>query len=126
MKIILEKEEAQELFYNAMCDGINILSKYGHQIQWNDEDYSEIRRQLLADDPKCDICFEDILMEMINEGKSILIGKGNELLNITLDLIYNNSNKIPYTTLINLIRGDYDSNDIDVYFQHILYGKMIY
>ena len=46
MKIILEKQEAESMFYNSLCNGLNELSYYGLQLSFFDADYAKAAKKL--------------------------------------------------------------------------------
>ena len=40
MKITLEKQESEEIFFNAMCNGLGYVTGYGLELDYKEEEYA--------------------------------------------------------------------------------------
>ena len=71
MKIILEKNEAEEIFFNAMCNGLGYVTGYDLELDFNESEYKAAATKLKAEDGSP--CFEDVLMQILRDGGSITL-----------------------------------------------------
>ena len=130
MEIKLNDEEKLNFFYNALCNGLGLLGDYGLQLEYNKEEYSEAKKKLAIENPKIAVCYEDILMEMIKNGKVLNIideeCDGEYNANISLDIILSNMDKTPIENLMNIYTENDDAWDADVLLQTVLYGEIIF
>jgi hypothetical protein len=130
MEIKLTKEEKLNFFYDALCNGLGSLRYYNLQLEFNEEDYFEFKKKLTEENPKSAVCYEDVLMEMIKNGKVLNIidegydGEYNAI--ISLDTILSNMEKTPIENLMNIYNENADAWDADVLLQTVLYGEIIF
>jgi hypothetical protein len=130
MEIKLTKEEKLNFFYDALCNGLGSLRDYNLQLEFNEEDYFEFKKKLTEENPKIAVCYEDVLMEMIKNGKVLNIidegydGEYNAI--ISLDTILSNMEKTPIENLMNIYNENADAWDADVLLQTVLYGEIIF
>jgi hypothetical protein len=73
MKIVLTEQESEQYFFDAMCNGLNELAYYDLELDYNENEFSDTKHKLGVASPGIMICYEDILMEMLREGKSLWI-----------------------------------------------------
>lgn len=72
MKIIFEKSEAEQYFFDAMCNSLNQISYYGCYMQYKDKDYKQAKEKLESTMDTM-ICYEDILMQILRDGNTLTI-----------------------------------------------------
>ena len=76
MKIILTKEEAEQHFHNALCNGSQIRY-YGLHLDYSDKDYAKAKKSLVKKQDKGEfkptICCEDIWMEILRVGGKLTL-----------------------------------------------------
>ena len=46
MKIILEKQEAEEIFFNAMCNGLGYVTGYDLELDFDETEYKAAATKL--------------------------------------------------------------------------------
>jgi hypothetical protein len=94
MKILLEKSEAEEMFYDALCNGLNELSYYGLKFSFFDQDYETACDKLKAETNRTStICYEDVLMQILRDGKKLSVSR----LHITVSLLQGSRVRIAWT-----------------------------
>ncbi len=71
MKLILEKEEAIEIIYSALCNGgLAILQESEVILNVSPEDYKQAKYELI-EASKASICLEDVYVQILRSGKSL-------------------------------------------------------
>ena len=72
MKIIFEKSEAEQYFYDALCNGLGQIGYYGCELDYKTKDYMEAKAKLEFTMDTM-ICIEDILMQILRDGNTLTI-----------------------------------------------------
>ena len=109
MKIVLEKEEAEKHFHNALCNGSQIRY-YGLQLDYAEKEYTAAKKSLEKKRKSGEftdtICCEDIWMEILRlGGKLVLVDEENGMGNksITLKDVHTKVAKTPIYQLMRLM-----------------------
>lgn len=128
MKILLTPQESEQHFYDAMCNGLNELGYYDLELDYDDNEYHETKHKLGAASPGIIVCYEDVLMEMLREGKSLHIVDVNEdeRFPITLQLVHDRVQETPHRHLMDSINERGDATTADCILQTVIYGEVIY
>ena len=128
MKILLTPQESEQHFYDAMCNGLNELGYYDLELDYDDNEYHETKHKLNAASPGILVCYEDVLMEMLREGKSLHIVDVNEdeRFPITLQLVHDRVQETPHRHLMDSINERGDATTADCILQTVIYGEVIY
>ena len=128
MKVILEHQESENLFYDALCNGLNELSYYDLEIDYDKELYIEAKKILKALTPEETICHEDILMQMLRSGKTIWVLDitDDERHPITLQLVHDRVVNTPIRHLMDAINERGDATTADCILQTVIYDEVIY
>jgi len=86
MKLILEKEEAIEIIYSALCNGgLAILQESEVILNVSPEDYKQAKYELI-EASKVGICLEDVYVQILRSGKSLCFYDNNEEANVQFDI----------------------------------------
>ena len=132
MKIVLEKQEAETHFHNALCNGSN-LSYYGLVLDYSEKDYKAAKKSLEVKQKKGEftetICREDVWMEILRiGGKLTLIDEENGVGNksITLKDVHSRVAKTPIRNLMDAINENDDADTADAILQTVFYKKVIF
>ena len=123
MKIQLTHQESESIFFDALCNGLNELCYYDLDVRYNEDDYREAREKLESP------CFEDVLMQMLRDGKYIYLHDLNdedEVHAINLDKVHENVEKAPLRHLMDAINEDGDATTADVILQTVFLGEVIF
>jgi hypothetical protein len=127
MKIQLTKQEAEKYFLNALCNGLTYFQSYGIDLLINDNEYNKAR-ETAKDEDGGKACYEDILLEMLRNGSTLLaedsyMGKTHKL---TLNKMYKQMNKVPTKTLMEMINQQDDADTGDIILQICFIGEHTY
>jgi hypothetical protein len=71
MKIVLTNQEAETMFHNALCNGLDYISGYGLELKAKDDEYEAAKQRLKEQTPNNTVCYEDILLEVLKGGGSL-------------------------------------------------------
>lgn len=71
MKVILTPEEAEQYFYNAMCNGFRYIHNYHGKLKLNSDEYKQALSVLK--DTNQTTRYEDVLMQMLRMGYSLTL-----------------------------------------------------
>tara|TARA_R110002074_G_scaffold27013_3_gene78812 strand:- start:5414 stop:5791 length:378 start_codon:yes stop_codon:yes gene_type:complete len=124
MKIILTKEESEELFYNSICNGLDYISGYGIELDFTKSDYEKAISNGKTS------CYEDILMQILRDGNTLKIidhecdGEYNAL--ITLENVHSRVQNTPTDHLMDAINENDDACTADVILQTVIYEDIIF
>jgi hypothetical protein len=145
--INLSKEKSEKYFHNALCNGLGAMcNDYQMEFKYDKNRYSEAKRTLTAkikkgkipvnmlssyDDTPVrvkDICFEDVLMEMLRNGDKLFIKQyGDKSKAITLNTIHKRVSKTALHHLIEYINETGgDSVTASEVLQTVFLGESIY
>ena len=128
MKIILEKQEAEEIFFNAMCNGLGYVTGYDLELDVNEAEYKTAATKLK--DAGTSPCFEDVLMQMLRDGNKITlvdIGcEGEYTRSITLADVHERVSLTPASHLLDMINENDDACTADVVLQTVFIEDIIF
>ena len=138
MEITLTKKEAEEYFYNAICNGLNYVLGYGLRLSYNEneylkakqslKEYQEVQESLKAQTKQ--ICYEDIYMEMLRMGFELTFidqeGGGSMTRSVTLNDIHEKVAKSPAWALVQMSDETDDASTADAIIQTVFYGEIIF
>lgn len=126
MTIELTNTEAEEIFYNSLCNaaGTGWLAGYGLEVDCNEDDYKAAKQKLETP------CLEDVWMQVLKDGKELSIvdheNDGEYTKAIKLEDIHNRIKLVPFDVLTNIETGCDDVIDADVVIQTIFFGEVIF
>lgn len=131
MKIYLETKECENVFYDALCNGLSYIRGYGLELRFNNEQYDKAKQTLKTAIKVPDevICYEDVLMELLRQGGYLILRdvEGNEDdATITLNEVHNRMHLVPANTLIAVLEETGDACDADVVLQTVFLKEVIY
>ena len=127
MKIVLTKKESQDIFYNALCNGLGEIRHYGKWLDYSGGRYLDAYE--LLNKKGTSACHEDILIQMLKSGCQIHIGDYEELdlrHTITMATVYERVCKTPIENLLNIIKEEDDAWDADAVLQTVFFNEIIY
>lgn len=128
MKILFEPKEAEQLFHTAMCNvlGTDYHTNHGLELVYDAKEYEESRSKLITESL---ICFEDVLMQMLRDGKQIKlvdIEGDDEEFSITLQDVHERISQTPTVALLNEMNGTGDVIDSDAIIQTVFFGDVVF
>jgi len=127
MKIQLTKQEAEKYFYNALCNGLGYFESYGIELKYDEKEYKKATKTAKAEDGG-KVCYEDVFMEMLKNGNTLLAEdlNTNETYILTLESMYFQMNEVPVKTLMEMINERDDADTGDIILQVCFIGEHTY
>jgi len=132
MEIKLSKEESEEYFYNALCNGLGYISGYGLELDDDSESIVAARKNAkkrLNEKEATGWCYEDVLMEMLRGGDQLVLidyDNDEERFVITLDDVHNKVQTAPVNHILDMAEGRDDAVTADVILQTVFFGEVIF
>lgn len=130
MKIILEPQESEEMFHNALCNGLSYISGYGLVLETDEQDYQAAKQSLKQKNPDQGICYEDVLLEVLRLGKTLSLideeGDGENNSTISLSDVHERVSQTPIRFLTDMITENDDAETADVIIQTVFYQDIIF
>ena len=128
MKLILEKQEAEEIFFNAMCNGLGYVTGYDLELDFDESEYKAAATKLKENGTSP--CFEDVLMQILRDGGSITLEdigcEGEYTKSITLADVHERVALTPTSHLMDMINENDDACTADVVLQTVFFEDIIF
>ena len=127
MKIVLTHEESEIYFHNALCNGLDYISGYGIDVNYDATAYKVARAKL--DSPCFGPCFEDILLQLLKDGGTLTIVDnegGMDEVEITINDVYERVQNTPFNHLTDMIKEEDDAETADVILQTVFYNEVVF
>lgn len=130
MKILLEKTESEELFYNSLCNGLGYIGGYGLELTFDDDDYEKAKKTLKRLTPDTTICYEDVLMQVLREGGELTLidheCEGEYTSKIKMEDVHERVVLTPIRHLTDAINERDDAETADCIIQSVFYKEVIF
>ena len=131
MKILLTQTEAEDLFYDALCNALNYIeSGYDLELTYTKAAYNTAKSNLKAQKgPDFAICYEDILMQILRDGNSLKIvdhGYDSYTRSITIADVHEKVALTPVDHLLDAINENGDASTGDCILQSVFFGEIIF
>ena len=127
MKIQLTNQEAEQMFYDALCNGLSELYYHDLELEFNQSEYDKARDELKRGDGS--VCYEDILMQMLRNGAFLrLVDNGGyeEPAIIWLSDVHERVANTDARHLLDMHEGNDDACTADAILQTVFLGEVIY
>jgi hypothetical protein len=123
MKVVLTHEESENLFFDALCNGLGyVCSGYDLELDYNEELYNEVRQS--------GNCFEDVLMNILRGGGSLTLKDigydGEYTKTINLEDVHERVANTPITHLMDAINERGDCVTADVILQSVFFNEVVF
>ena len=123
MKVVLTHEESENLFFDALCNGLGYVeSGYSLRLEFSDLEFKDAKEKLSGG------CYEDILMGILRNGGSLTLRDFDDYTEtIFLKDVHERVADTPIRHLLDAIneRGDADTADViiqSVFFKEVVFG----
>ena len=128
VKIVLTPEKSEELFYDALCNGLSYISDYNLELVYESEEYKKSREKLKANTPNNSVCYEDVLMQMLRDGYklSLLDWESEEKQSITINDVHQKVQNVGLKDILDCVSGNDDANTADAILQTVFYGEVLF
>jgi hypothetical protein len=128
MTIKLSNAKAEEIFFDALCNGLGQLGMYGLLLDVNVNHYRDASSQL--ETIFRSICFEDVLIKMLKLGYPLSFKDdecdGEYDAHVTLDSIHERVPTAPSYLLDAMLTGEDDACTADGILQWVMYNEIIF
>lgn len=130
MKVLLEKEEAEKLFHNALCGvyGSGYWGGYGLSFEYDRDQYRLISEGIKAGGKRP--CHEDVLLGMLKAGGELSVKDhecdGSYDKTITLKDIHEKIGSADVQRILAVTNGTGDVVDDDCVLQNLFFGEVIF
>jgi hypothetical protein len=128
-KITLTPELSEELFHNALCNGLGYISGYGLSVDYSKKDYADAKAKLVDTSEFGGVCYEDVLLQILKDGNTISIVDeegGEDTVSITLAHVHTRVQETPTDYLLQMINEEDDAVTSDVILQTVFLGEIVY
>jgi hypothetical protein len=130
MEIKLTPQESEQYFYNSLCNGLSYMSGYGLDLECDDAAYKTAKQSLKDKSPDTTLCYEDIYMEVLRQGGSLVMNDvendGDYTRSITLNEIHERVQKTMTRHLMDAINETDDAETADVILQTVFFEDIIF
>ena len=130
MEIVMSNEESEQIFFNALCNGLSEVTSYGLVFSYESAAYNNAKEKLKEEDPSGSRihCFEDVIIKMLRMGGSISLIEedGGSDWTITLKEVHERVKNTPIEYLADVINETDDAITADVILQTVFCNEIIY
>jgi len=130
MKILLTNEESETMFHNALCNGLSYISGYGLKLDYSKADYASAREELNKANPDTTICYEDVLLKMLQMGYKLTLvdkeGDGAYTSEIGINEVHERVQLAPARNIMNILDETDDADDADIIIQTVFFNEVIF
>lgn len=134
MQIILTKEESEEFFLTALCNGVSTgqMRSHGLVVDCDDNHYQSAKEKLLKKTDGKAVCIEDVYMQILRDGNPLIVtdeeGGGDSEYNVkvTLDMVHERVHTAPVQVLVNVHNEQDDAEDADAILQTVFFNEIIF
>ena len=130
MKILLTNEESETMFHNALCSGLSYISGYGLKLDYSKADYTSAREEFIKANPDTAICYEDVLLKMLQMGYKLTLvdeeGDGAYTREIGIVEVHERVMLAPARNIMNILDETDDAEDADIIIQTVFYQDIIF
>lgn len=126
--ITLTHQESEQYFYNALCNGLGYISSYGLELEYDEKDYQDAKRNLVSKGMESP-CYEDVLMEILIMGKTLTLKDNQDIepdSTITIEDVWNRVKETPFEHLSNMINENDDAITADIILQTVFLNEVMY
>lgn len=129
MQVILTPQESEDFFHRALCNSLSCLGDYNVYLRYKNESYNVAKDQLQEENPDAMICYEDVIMKILKNGKKIFFKDEEDEENtktVTLKDVHEKVQTTPFRYLVDMNNEEDDADTGDAVLQTVLYGDIIY
>jgi hypothetical protein len=130
MKITLTPTESDEMFHNALCNGLGYIEEgYGLEFEYSEKEY-QAAKETLTKGKDTWVCYEDVLIQILRDGGSLIMNdiecEGEYTSEITLKDVHERVAETPLRFLTQMINEEDDAETADVVLQTVFFKEIIF
>lgn len=128
MKIVLTPQESEQMFHDALCNGLDYMYGYGLELLYDERSYIKAKNAIKKERPDEVVCYEEVFMQILKlGGKLDLYDEESEEHNIiSLEDVHERVALTPIGHLTDMIEGRDDADTADVIIQTVFLGEVIF
>jgi hypothetical protein len=130
MKIILDNEESEKFFHNALCNSMGEVCGYGLSFGYDGKEYKAAAKKLKDESPNSEICREDVWMQILKDGGSLYLiddeDDDEEKHIVTLKDVHKKVSEVDVRHLTDMINENDDAYTGDAIIQTVFFGEIVY
>lgn len=130
MKVILTEKESEDMFYNALCNGMSELNSYGVRLISRKGTYAQAKQNLLDKyGEDAGICLEDVWMQILRDGNELIFVDEEDTEDpkrIKLSDVHNKVCNTPFRHLADMQLEQDDACTADAILQTVIYGEILF
>jgi hypothetical protein len=128
MKIILENDEKDNLFFLCLADGLAMLEENGIILTYSDSSYKKAVKSFTEKYGEKELTHEGVLLEMMKIGYGLNFKDYENEYDVVLNYedMLNAFDKVDTKILLRMFDEFYDGYDAFNLLQCILYGELIF
>ncbi|CAB4219101.1 hypothetical protein UFOVP1604_184 [uncultured Caudovirales phage] len=130
MEIRLTTTESEEIFHTALCNALGYVQGYGIELDFFKQDYERASSALKKESPGTQICYEDVLLRLLKDGKELTMVDhecdGEYTRSISIKDVHERVSKTPIRHLMNMINEEDDAETADVVLQTVFFEDVIF
>lgn len=127
-KPLIDKERAEEIFLNALCNGAGEFAMYGFSLDYDAKDYKKACAKFKSERKAYSV--EDVWMTILKSGGYLKFvdheGGGLYTRKIFLKDVHDKVVLTPMVHLSNMLTGQDDAETADCIIQSVLFGELIF
>ena len=119
MEIVLTKQESEDYFHAALCNGLGYMGGYGLVLEYNKEEYKAAREQIKSTGNSP--CYEDVLLEILKMGGTLTF--------VDVECVGEYTRTISLADVherVAMIRENDDADTADVLIQTVFFEEVIF
>lgn len=117
MKIILTEEESLKCLFDALCDGLHILTNDCNlDLKYNKEEYKSSLSKLKKP------YFEEVLIQMLKDGYKLTLDNHS----IEIKDVYKRISNAPANHILKVLEERGDAINAEVILQYVFFNEEIY
>lgn len=127
MKIQLTNQEAEQIFYDALCNGLGELAYHDCELEFLQSEYDKAKKLLMIGDSYP--CYENILIQILRSGSFLRLvdcGGYEEPSIIYLADVHERVSETPLEHLVDAIQGNDDASTADAILQTAFFREVIF
>lgn len=124
MQIILTNQESENIFFDALCNGLGYVCGHGFEIEFDNKDYAK------AKGTTSNGSFEEVLMAILKNGGSLTLvdveNDGAETATISLQDVHERVNSVDCDTLLMAYNEEGDADTADAILQTVFFKEITF
>jgi hypothetical protein len=127
MKMQFTPAEMENMFHDALCNGLEGLYLCGNVLQYDPQQYKQAKSRLKESSD--DVCYEDVLLQILRDGgwlKLVDTENFGDESTISLQNIHTEMPNVPIKYITQTLDGTGDAFTSEAILQYVFFGEVIF